>query len=215
MSDCDQVRELLAAFADGGLEGAERADVARHVEGCAACRAEVGELRQTLADARGGAAAGAEAKDERFWRDFGRETRLAYERAKERESSTIWGWLRGGGWKPAAVMGAAAVAIVVVLAVVGGGGKAPQRAHNQMLPDAGVPADVGDGEETLGVTGWAEGVDDMSEEQLDLVLSDLGDDDEAEENVDDEDADGEPLEAIEELDDDEIERVLDALTKGV
>ena len=41
-------REELTAFLDGALEGARREAVARHLEGCAACRAERDRLASAL-----------------------------------------------------------------------------------------------------------------------------------------------------------------------
>src|SRR5258708_31729642 len=49
--DCPQVREQLGAYAAGRREGAEREEVARHLETCAACREAValeGDLTAAL-----------------------------------------------------------------------------------------------------------------------------------------------------------------------
>lgn len=72
---CTQARELLAAFADGGLEGREHETVAAHVRGCAACTEEVRVLREILGDTRRLAAP--RAKDEAFWQDMARDIRVA------------------------------------------------------------------------------------------------------------------------------------------
>ncbi|MBM4416511.1 MAG: zf-HC2 domain-containing protein, partial [Chloroflexi bacterium] len=44
---CDEVRELLPAYALDALTDEERADVRAHLEGCA-LHPEVGELRATV-----------------------------------------------------------------------------------------------------------------------------------------------------------------------
>jgi anti-sigma factor RsiW len=71
----EQASELLAAYADGGLEGREQDAVATHVAGCARCAAEVRALRSFLGDTR---QAGAPApRDELFWQGLARDIRVA------------------------------------------------------------------------------------------------------------------------------------------
>jgi len=215
MRKCEEITELLAAFADGGLDGAAGEEVERHVAGCAACRSEVAALREALAVVKAGAAAPAEAagaegseKDEAFWRDFGRDTRLAYERAVETNRTGVWGWLRGLGWWPAPLIVVGAAILVVIFSGIGRRHDR-ERADGPRIPDGGVGVEVEDVD--LGL----EGVEDMNEEELDRVLTAFDDEEEGE-TTDGEPAEtAEPYEAIEELDDDEIERVLDAFTKGV
>ncbi|WP_111767850.1 anti-sigma factor [Nakamurella deserti] len=47
------LRELVGAYVLGGLSGAERTSVQAHLDGCAACRAEVAELAPVAAALRG------------------------------------------------------------------------------------------------------------------------------------------------------------------
>ena len=47
---CLPVAELLAAWVDGGLQGDEARLVTRHVAQCRRCEMEAGELREVLAD---------------------------------------------------------------------------------------------------------------------------------------------------------------------
>ena len=45
MMECDEARDLLDAYADNALELAEAARLNRHLQGCAACRAELDAIR--------------------------------------------------------------------------------------------------------------------------------------------------------------------------
>ncbi len=72
---CARVGELLAAFADGGLEGREHDAVAAHVAGCPACAAEVRALREVLVETR--RAGTPAARDDAFWTDLTRAIRVA------------------------------------------------------------------------------------------------------------------------------------------
>ncbi|HKA92115.1 MAG TPA: zf-HC2 domain-containing protein [Haliangiales bacterium] len=107
-----RAEELLAAFADDGLDGRERQDMAEHVAGCARCTAEVKAIRALLADVR--RAPAGEQRDEAFFREFSRDVRLAYDKAAEAEKAGLWAWLR----RPAliaAVCAAATAAFGVAL----------------------------------------------------------------------------------------------------
>ena len=44
----EQIREALAAYAADAVEGAERVSIARHLQDCPLCRAEVAAYRETL-----------------------------------------------------------------------------------------------------------------------------------------------------------------------
>jgi anti-sigma factor RsiW len=72
---CGRVRELLAAYADGGLDGRERDDVAAHVAKCPDCAEEVRALRDLLAETRRLVAP--PPRDEAFWIDLARDIRVA------------------------------------------------------------------------------------------------------------------------------------------
>lgn len=75
---CAKARELLAAFADGGLEGREHDAVAAHVRGCAACAEEVRVLREILVETRRLAApASPKQGDDAFWQDMAQGIRVA------------------------------------------------------------------------------------------------------------------------------------------
>lgn len=47
MNKCDEIKARLADHAVGLLEGRERAEVERHLEGCAACQRELRALQRT------------------------------------------------------------------------------------------------------------------------------------------------------------------------
>ncbi|MDH7511948.1 MAG: zf-HC2 domain-containing protein [Clostridiales bacterium] len=51
MKECRQARKNMAAFQSGELEGREREQVIRHIEQCAACRAELELFQRTLQSA--------------------------------------------------------------------------------------------------------------------------------------------------------------------
>ncbi|MBX6320314.1 MAG: zf-HC2 domain-containing protein [Rhodospirillaceae bacterium] len=51
--DCDEMRLLLSASADGELDAAHDAQLQRHVEGCARCQAERQRLDELRAAVRG------------------------------------------------------------------------------------------------------------------------------------------------------------------
>jgi Putative zinc-finger len=104
---CAHARELLAAFADGGLEGREHAEVAAHVRGCAACTEEVRVLREVLGDTRRLAAP--VAKDDVFWQNMARDIRVAVADARPR-----FFWWRLPALGVAFAMAAAAVLWVYV-----------------------------------------------------------------------------------------------------
>jgi len=103
---CAKASELLAAFADGGLEGNERDEVAAHVRGCDACSEEVRVLREVLADTRRLAAPDAHTtKDEAFWLDLARDIRVA---VAESRPTIPW-------WRLPAISAAFAMAAAAVL----------------------------------------------------------------------------------------------------
>ena len=95
---CAHTSELLAAYADGGLEGREHDEVAAHVRGCSACTDEVRVLRKLLADtrhlgaappSRSGSQLGSRSqKDEAFWNDLARDIRVAI--ADEKPAARWW-----------------------------------------------------------------------------------------------------------------------------
>jgi len=110
---CAQARGLLAAFADGGLEGREHAEVAAHVRGCAACAEEVRVLREILADTRRLAAHAPPARgDEAFWQDMARDIRVAV--AQDSATRPRFFWWRLPALGVAFAMAAAAVLWVYV-----------------------------------------------------------------------------------------------------
>jgi anti-sigma factor RsiW len=126
---CARIAELLAAYADGGLEGSEHDDVATHVRGCPGCTEEVRVLREVLADTRRLHEAPARVRDEAFWSDLARDIRVAVaaEKAMPRVS-----W-----WRLPAVTAAFALAAAAVLWVVVKG--QPELATKPMTTPAAPP----------------------------------------------------------------------------
>jgi len=106
---CAQAQELLAAFADGGLEGREHDTVAAHVRGCPACAEEVRVLREILGDTRR-LAAPAQPKhgDEAFWQDMARDIRVAVAQDSAQRPRFFW-------WRLPAIGAAFALAAAAVL----------------------------------------------------------------------------------------------------
>jgi hypothetical protein len=104
MSDCTKTEELLAAYADGGLDGDEARLVGAHLSACARCRGEVEAMRDLLAVA---GSRPVPERDEKLWTDMAREIRVAYDTQAKRTS-----WFR----RPI-VMGSFAAAASIVLVV--------------------------------------------------------------------------------------------------
>lgn len=78
MKGCKDIHDELALFVDGSLEADGAARVAAHVAGCAACAAEVGEIRALLgAMARAGDPAASAERGERHWQTLARDIRAA------------------------------------------------------------------------------------------------------------------------------------------
>jgi anti-sigma factor RsiW len=101
-SGCSEILDLLAPFADGELQEAERENVARHVAGCASCADEVDFLRRL--DRATAEAYTAPPVSEAVWEGVWSGIRKETVEIKRR---------RFGGW----LVGAAAAAVVV--AVIG------------------------------------------------------------------------------------------------
>ena len=195
---CDRLTERLAAFADGEPD----AEVDTHVQTCASCKAEVGALRETLRSARMSGAA-ADGKDEQYWTDFTREVRVAYYEEDQRRRRR---WMFG-------VLGLGLAATVILFAVV-----LPRRmaAPEQvaMPPDPTVV--------TVPFAIPLETEEDLDDTDLDAVLVELDEAADAvlaaaveDAEVVEAEPDGDPEATVETLDDDELERVLEALSKGV
>jgi hypothetical protein len=215
---CDDLAERLAphAVADDDDE------VAVHVEGCASCRKEIGALRETLRAVKD--AARMAPRDEAFWTDLGRDVRLAWDRAEEERTRRRWWGLPRAVWVGLGIAVTGAAALLLVLRLRG--------APDTIPPEAGGPQS--------GFAGWggSEGhelpmidEEDIEGEDLDRVLTALEEaqDREVERAIRnaatsigiDRDAaealtgETDPYETVEDLDDDELERVLAALAKGV
>ncbi len=132
----ERAEKLLAAFADDGLEGREREDLAEHVGGCARCAAEVKAIRALLGEAR--RAPGGEPRDDAFFRDFARDVRLAYDKAEQAEKGGVWAWLRRPALIAAvcaAATGALGIALVVRRAAPADGRAAAPRPVPQVIVD--------------------------------------------------------------------------------
>lgn len=133
--DCREWRELLGAFALGHLEGAERAGLEAHLDGCAECRAELAALQPV-------ARMLPHADPERFESapappaDLGQRIAAAIEGEKERQRARRqrrrFGGLALGG-------AAAALAAAVLLLFVFGGEEAGPERHVEF---ASLPAGV-------------------------------------------------------------------------
>ena len=115
--NCEGVSELLAAFADGGLEGRERQRVEAHVASCARCGDEVRALREVLVETRRAAAHAAPAHgDDAFWQSLTLDIRVAV--AAEPAPRTSW-------WRMPVMAVAFAAAAAAVLYVYAKGGAPP------------------------------------------------------------------------------------------
>jgi len=151
---CAGVSELLAAFADGGLEGRERERVEAHVAGCPACAEEVRVLREVLVETR--RAAAPSTKDEAFWIDLTRDIRTAV--AAEPPARTSW-------WRmPVMAFGfaAAAAAVLYVYAKGHAPGAPAVVAHHHRAPLPAPPT--------------VEDLEEMNADELEAVNAALADD---------------------------------------
>ena len=130
----DEAQRMLSAFADGGLDGAEHEAVEAHVASCTPCADEVNAVRALLVEVR--RLPVETQKDDAFFRDFGREVRLACERA---ESKSLWTWLR----KPALIAGFCAAATLILGVVIMRRGTPGDSPHLRALPEVMVdPEDL-------------------------------------------------------------------------
>ncbi|MEJ2885433.1 zf-HC2 domain-containing protein [Actinomycetospora aeridis] len=161
-SDHDRLRELLGAHALGGLDDAERAEIEAHLEGCAACRAELAEiapLAGPLASVDPDAAPTPTAAPDDFAAVLGRV------RAEEAVVTPLDARRR----RRVPLLGAVAAAAVIGLAGAGIGvaasaaGEPPVEPAAVQALDPGVRADAGTIDHTWGVevvltaSGFAEG----------------------------------------------------------
>ncbi len=117
---CREWRELLGSYALGALDPDERAAVAAHLEGCAACRAEQAELaqmRELLMLAEPDALEQVPAPPASLGRRITRRVRS--ERRAERRRRLGFGLALGGA--------TAAVAATLAVVVLSGGSSGPAR----------------------------------------------------------------------------------------
>lgn len=196
---CADVEELLAPWADGGLTEASALRVAAHVQSCAACAAEVTEIRALLSVLHGEFGASAPRHDDAFWQrlaaniatDIDGATGVGPGRAvrglvpdqplrapRPRRDS---GFVRGESgadkrrwWQVSAVASAALAAAAALLLMVGQPDRTAQHTAAQAV-----------GGERVG--NWF----DIPVLQVDDDLT----------------VDGDPLETVDELDDEELELV--------
>ncbi len=81
---CLPVAELLAAWVDGGLQGDEARLVTRHVAQCARCEAEAQSLREVLADLHTALALDrVDGRDPEFWRTMAANIEAAIDHAPQ------------------------------------------------------------------------------------------------------------------------------------
>lgn len=198
--DCRRASDLLSAFADGGLDPALHAAVARHVAACEACTRELAKTRDLLGALR--QLSPGPVRSEADWGDFSRSVRLAFQRSVEEDRARtlslalprrLWRLLFGAG--TALALGTAA--FVVVERTHGpsdtGGGPVLER----VVLQPGQPARPGEPARP------GAGLRDDEAARLEAAgrLGDLL-------------GDADPDELLDELDDEQLERVGKALTPG-
>ncbi len=122
MMDCRKTQELLTAYHDGELAGADRARVERHLRECPECRGLLADM------ARADAAAGVPEPGPGYWDRFNARVADRIAREEERPGAAVLrpkrGWMRQQlrYFIPAA---AAAALVVVVVRYAGRGPVAP------------------------------------------------------------------------------------------
>jgi len=198
---CAQVSELLAAYADGGLEGREHDEVAEHVRGCTACAEEVRHIRDLLGDARQLAAGPAEEeRGEIFWHSLGRDINAAVAAAQPK---VPW-------WRLPAVTSAFAMAAAAVIWMQSRPSPKPRQLGRPPAEALGTLGEL-ERDEPPEVTELADNIDAA---RAMLASADLEAERQAGPPTDDELAAANPAAAetlIESLDEDELARVHAAL----
>jgi anti-sigma factor RsiW len=116
---CQPVAELLAAWVDGGLHGDDARSVTRHVAHCERCTLEADELRGVLADLHGALAAEADDRhDAQFWQTMAGNIDAAIAQLPHADTSNVV-MLPVKRWRTVAwaASGALAAAVLAVFAV--------------------------------------------------------------------------------------------------
>jgi anti-sigma factor RsiW len=184
--------DLLAAYADGGLSGAERARVESLLETDAGARAELAALRQVINATR---AAQPRPSAEPAWDEMAAAIRAACERQAPTRSPGLTA--RIGAWarrllRPRFAAPVVAVAAAVVLFAVWSGSSDRDPARRDAPTVAQQPAPTTPDDTVPGVMLRASEVEDLDSAELDALLATLGpasmdpdDDEAAREAVDD------------------------------
>lgn len=106
---CDACRSTLFEYLDGGLTGADQAELEAHLTHCPGCRAELQDLRETVALVAG---LPAPEPPEAFWQQYLRELRQRV--APAPRLPRLRNWFAGLAMRPVPAL---AVGIAVILAV--------------------------------------------------------------------------------------------------
>lgn len=195
--DCRRASDLLGTFADGALDPELAAAVSGHAAECEACGRELAATRHLLAELRG--LAPVRERPEASWGDFSRAVRLSYERsAAEDRARTLslalprrlWRLLFGAG--AALALGTASLVVV----------QRQQATRAAVLSIAPAPAQDAPANADHVVRAPAP-LPDQEAARLEAAgrLGDLL-------------GDADPDELLDELDDEQLERVGKALTPG-
>lgn len=170
-----ELSELLAAYADGGLTGAERARVEALLAADPHAQAEVEALRTVINATR---AAQPRPTTEPAWDEMAQAIRAACRDDAPPPRKGLVGWLREllrpryAG--PALVVAAAAVLFVVWSGRRQAAGPGADLATTERLAVSPPPSSTTTDDVLPGVSGWrAEEIEDLEGAELDVLLADL------------------------------------------
>lgn len=167
----EDISELLAAYADGGLSGAERARVEAHLADDAEARAEVDALRRAINATR---AAQPRPAAEPAWDEMARAIRAACEAEGPTPAPRrgVLAWLRELV-RPRYAGPVLVVAAAVVLFVVWSGQRGDERPSVGPAPHERVAATAPAVEPPAVDALRAEAVEDLDDAELDALLAEL------------------------------------------
>lgn len=201
--------ERVSAYAAGEPDDG----LAAHLPTCAACRAELDEARGVLRSlgelaepAR--APERSDARGEPFWSDFSRDVRLAFDAEQARtRPGRRWSWLL------APTLAGAALAVTLLVPSWRGGHSLEPMAVVPVAPAAAGHAapDVDDDDPLESELAASDHIEELDDAELDAVLAQL---ESAREDDPGDAPEADPIDALEQLGDDELDHALDVLVPG-
>jgi hypothetical protein len=176
---CEAIADLLAVYADDGLEGEEARRVAVHVAQCPSCTAEVVDLRAVIQDLRDAPTLYPE-HDEAFWQSLATDIARAVQASETTDIPTNVVQLRRRWWQVSAMAGAGLAAAAALLLMISPTAHRAPEAQPTVADRTTnwfeVPALQLDDDMSANDADPLETVDDLDDNELELVDSVLGED---------------------------------------